>query len=82
MSRPQDNFPYFPAPEPGGGDFGTFPPARPEAGPNGPTDGAAFEGGEMARPVRAEGGLPSAAELEQTLQRLMRRVSMLVQAEK
>ena len=28
------------------------------------------------------GGLPSAAELEQTLQRLMRRVSMLVQAEK
>ena len=37
-----------------------------------------------ARPSNArEGtGLPSAAELEQTLQRLMRRVSMLVQAEK
>ncbi len=37
-----------------------------------------------ARPANArEGtGLPSAAELEQTLQRLMRRVSMLVQAEK
>ncbi len=36
-----------------------------------------------ARPSAREGtGLPSAAELEQTLQRLMRRVSMLVQAEK
>ena len=36
-----------------------------------------------ARPMGREGtGLPSAAELEQTLQRLMRRVSMLVQAEK
>ena len=36
-----------------------------------------------ARPPANEGsGLPSAAELEQTLQRLMRRVSMLVQAEK
>ena len=38
-----------------------------------------------ARPVLASedgSGLPSAAELEQTLQRLMRRVSMLVQAEK
>lgn len=34
-----------------------------------------------AEPAR-DGGLPSAAELEQTLQRLMRRVSMLVQAEK
>ncbi len=31
---------------------------------------------------RPDGGLPSAAELEQTLQRLMRNVSMLVQAEK
>jgi len=36
-----------------------------------------------ARSSSREGtGLPSAAELEQTLQRLMRRVSMLVQAEK
>ena len=36
-----------------------------------------------ARGAGAEGsGLPSAAELEQTLQRLMRRVSMMVQAEK
>ncbi|BCM91161.1 alkaline phosphatase synthesis sensor protein PhoR [Abditibacteriota bacterium] len=36
-----------------------------------------------ARSSAREGtGLPSAAELEQTLQRLMRRVSMLVQAEK
>ena len=37
-----------------------------------------------ARPAAPEpnSGLPSAAELEQTLQRLMRRVSMLVQAEK
>ncbi len=38
-----------------------------------------------ARPTSSpdeSGGLPSAAELEQTLQRLMRRVSMLVQAEK
>ncbi len=33
-------------------------------------------------PPREGTGLPSAAELEQTLQRLMRRVSMLVQAEK
>ncbi len=32
--------------------------------------------------VEEGSGLPSAAELEQTLQRLMRRVSMLVQAEK
>ncbi|RYX85323.1 GAF domain-containing protein [bacterium] len=39
--------------------------------------------GSHARPTTREGtGLPSAAELEQTLQRLMRRVSMLVQAEK
>jgi PAS domain S-box-containing protein len=35
-----------------------------------------------ARATRETSSLPSAAELEQTLQRLMRRVSMLVQAEK
>ena len=34
------------------------------------------------KPSDEGSGLPSAAELEQTLQRLMRRVSMLVQAEK
>jgi PAS domain S-box-containing protein len=74
MSRPQDNFPYFPAPESGGGDFNTFPPRQGRS--------AAFEGADLAAPVRSDGGLPSAAELEQTLRRLMKRVSMLVQAEK
>ena len=40
--------------------------------------------GHACPPASSEegSGLPSAAELEQTLQRLMRRVSMLVQAEK
>ncbi len=38
--------------------------------------------GTRSSAAREGTGLPSAAELEQTLQRLMRRVSMLVQAEK
>lgn len=74
MSRPTDSTTTLPAPdESEGGNFGNFPPHRREEGPAPEAE---------ARPVRSEGGLPSAAELEQTLQRLMRRVSMLVQAEK
>jgi two-component system phosphate regulon sensor histidine kinase PhoR len=86
MSRPHDSSPDFPAPDNGGGDFGNFQQPHPKVGI--PKEGipfegaAAFPGSELTRPVRTEGGLPSAAELEQTLQRLMRRVSMLVQAEK
>ena len=52
------------------------PDAPPEAGSDENVTGHARGGGSEGS------GLPSAAELEQTLQRLMRRVSMLVQAEK
>ncbi|HEX9997309.1 MAG TPA: ATP-binding protein [Abditibacterium sp.] len=72
MSRPHDS-PNFPAPDEGGGDFGNFSQPRRDENP--------LDGAENLRP-RSEGGLPSAAELEETLKRLMRRVSMLVQAEK
>ncbi|MBW3637084.1 MAG: GAF domain-containing protein [Armatimonadetes bacterium] len=74
MSRPFDFFTTFPAPDNGCGNFGNSA-SRPDYEPS--RDGS-------SRPSSGEsgGGLPSAAELEQTLQRLMRRVSMLVQAEK
>ena len=61
-------------------------PFEDDAAPSAPEQNAAGEnvtGHARASSSGDEGsGLPSAAELEQTLQRLMRRVSMLVQAEK
>ncbi len=71
MSRFPDFPRPFPASDSGCGDFGALPSWREELLP----DAARLS-------PRVESGLPSATELEQTLKRLMHRISMLVQAEK
>ena len=80
MSRPPD-IPPIPAPDNNEGGNFHISSSRPEENP-GPVPSSDDNVTGHARPAHGEGGLPSASELEQTLQRLMRRVSMLVQAEK
>ncbi len=90
-------FPLLFAPADSGGASGdALPPSSPPAQGDYSEDGKATAppvvpldllGAETADSLRVlatrdGSGLPSASELEQTLQRLMRRVSMLVQAEK
>ncbi len=79
MSRFSEIPPDFPASDTGCGDFGTAQPWC-EALSSGLAPNVLS--GDAQLSPRVESGLPSATELEQTLKRLMHRISMLVQAEK
>ncbi|PQV64502.1 two-component system, OmpR family, phosphate regulon sensor histidine kinase PhoR [Abditibacterium utsteinense] len=81
MSRFFDFPRHFPASDTGCGDFGAARSWREEL-PADETQLPETQLPETQLSPRVESGLPSATELEQTLKRLMQRISMLVQAEK